>query len=109
MGFSKQWKSVFTSIFLVAVLFVIWDVIFTSQGIWGFNSEYHLPYLIGDLPIEEILFFICIPYASIFIHYSLEYFNTMGDPACKRPRARGERDCARDERGTNDGRQHNAI
>jgi len=74
MNFSKQWKSVFASILLVATLFVIWDVVFTSLGIWGFNSRYHLPYLIGGLPIEEVLFFICIPYASIFIHYALAYF-----------------------------------
>jgi lycopene cyclase domain-containing protein len=74
MNFIRQWKSVFVAILLVAVLFIVWDVIFTSQGVWGFNSSYHLPFLLGGLPIEEILFFICIPYASIFIHYSLEYF-----------------------------------
>ena len=74
MNFIKQWKSVLTAILLVAILFVIWDVIFTHHGVWGFNNNYHLPFLIAGLPIEEILFFICIPYASIFIHYSLAYF-----------------------------------
>lgn len=54
--------------------FIVWDVIFTKHGIWGFNEDYHLPYKIAGLPIDEMLFFICIPYASIFIHYSLEYF-----------------------------------
>lgn len=74
MNFIQQWKSLFASILIVGVLFVIWDVIFTSQGVWGFNNKYHLPFTIGGLPIEEILFFICIPYASIFIHYALKYF-----------------------------------
>ena len=74
MHFIKWWRSVFLSISITAVIFLIWDVIFTSEGIWGFNESYHLPYVIFGLPIEEILFFFCIPYASIFIHYSLEYF-----------------------------------
>lgn len=74
MDFIKQWKSVFAAIVLVALIFIIWDIIFTQEGIWGFNETYHLPYVIAGLPIEEILFFFCIPYASIFIHYSLEYF-----------------------------------
>lgn len=74
MNFIKQWKTVFLAIFLVALFFIIWDVIFTKNGVWGFNAAYHLPYKIAGLPIDEMLFFICIPYASIFIHYSLEYF-----------------------------------
>ena len=74
MNFIKQWKTVFLSIILVAVFFIIWDVVFTEKGIWGFNPDYHLPYKIAGLPIDEILFFVCIPYASIFIHYSLEFF-----------------------------------
>lgn len=74
MNFIKQWKSVFLAIILVAIFFIVWDVIFTKHGIWGFNEDYHLPYKIAGLPIDEMLFFICIPYASIFIHYSLEYF-----------------------------------
>lgn len=76
MNFIKQWKSVFLAIFLVATFFIIWDIIFTANGIWGFNPDYHLPYKIAGLPIDEMLFFICIPYASIFIHYSLEYFKS---------------------------------
>ncbi|WKD86823.1 hypothetical protein KCTC32516_02203 [Polaribacter huanghezhanensis] len=74
MNFIKQWKTFFSSILIVATFFIIWDVIFTKNGIWGFNEAYHLPYKIAGLPIDEMLFFICIPYASIFIHYSLEYF-----------------------------------
>jgi lycopene cyclase domain-containing protein len=58
----------------VAIPFLIWDVIFTEQGVWGFNEKYLVGYYIYGLPIEEILFFFCIPYASIFTHYALLYF-----------------------------------
>lgn len=74
MRFIQHWKSVFLAIFIVAIFFIIWDIIFTYQGVWGFNPQYYLGFTIFKLPIEEILFFICIPYASLFIHYALAYF-----------------------------------
>ncbi|MDX1828434.1 MAG: lycopene cyclase domain-containing protein [Lutibacter sp.] len=74
MRFIKWWKSVFLSIVIVGVFFIIWDIIFTKQGVWGFNPRYHLGISIFGLPFEEVLFFICVPYASIFMHYAFLYF-----------------------------------
>ncbi len=74
MRFIQYWKAVLTAITLVASFFIFWDIIFTEKGVWGFNKAYHLPYLLARMPLEEWLFFFCIPYASIFIHYSLAYF-----------------------------------
>ncbi len=74
MRFIKHWKAVLLSTTIIATIFLIWDAYFTANGVWGFNANYHLPFLLLGMPIEEWLFFFCIPYASIFIHYSLEYF-----------------------------------
>jgi len=74
MHFIRWWKSVFLSISIVGIFFIVWDIIFTQEGVWGFNPDYHLGINLWGLPIEEILFFICIPYASIFIHYAFLYF-----------------------------------
>ncbi|MCL7763455.1 lycopene cyclase domain-containing protein [Polaribacter sp. Z014] len=74
MRFIKHWKAVFLSLILISIVFLIWDAIFTANGVWGFNPDYHLNFLLFGMPIDEWMFFICIPYASLFIHYSLEYF-----------------------------------
>lgn len=74
LKFYKYWKALFLSIVLTMVIFIPWDVIFTKHGIWGFNENYFLNTSILGLPIEEWLFFICIPYACVFTHYALLYY-----------------------------------
>jgi lycopene cyclase domain-containing protein len=71
--FYKKWKYLSVAILVPALIFIIWDEIFAMHGIWGFNPQYLLGYYVGNLPVEEILFFICIPYASVFIYFALNH------------------------------------
>jgi lycopene cyclase domain-containing protein len=68
LQFWRQWKYLFPAIFIVAAVYIFFDVLLTKAGVWGFNPRYHSNILIFKLPIEEWLFFIVIPYASIFLH-----------------------------------------
>lgn len=72
----KNQKQIWISTFLVALFFIIWDVLFTKAGFWGFNPEYLIGLNIVNLPIEEILFFFCIPYACVFIFEVVRYYDT---------------------------------
>ena len=74
MHFIQHWKAYFTSIIAVGIFFILWESYFAYQNIWGFNDQYLIGFRILKLPIEEWLFFLLIPYASVFIHYSLKYF-----------------------------------
>jgi lycopene cyclase domain-containing protein len=63
---------------LTGILFIAIDIYFARKGIWGFNPLYHSGILLAGLPLEELIFFVVIPYSSIFIHYVLcAYFPTM--------------------------------
>ncbi len=78
LRFYKKWKFVFPAITIVAMGYLIFDVIFTEEGVWGFNPDYLSGIFLMGLPLEEILFFFAIPYASIFLHYSfVECFPTI--------------------------------
>lgn len=74
IGFYKNWKPLAFSITIMMTIFITWDIIFTNLSIWSFNDRYILGYKFLNLPIEEWMFFICIPYSCIFIHEVLNYF-----------------------------------
>ncbi len=73
LNFYPKLKVVGLSLILVGVFYVLGDIWFTKSGFWGFNEKYHSGIMIFNLPLEECLFFIVIPYASIFLHDTLIY------------------------------------
>jgi lycopene cyclase domain-containing protein len=66
--FYKKWKFIFPAMVFPGVFFLIWDEFFTRSGVWRFSSEHTVGIRIGNLPIEEVLFFITVPYCCMFIY-----------------------------------------
>jgi len=68
LQFYKQWKYIIPSILIIAAFYILADIYMTKTGVWGFDARYHLNILIANLPLEEWLFFLFIPYACVFLH-----------------------------------------
>jgi lycopene cyclase domain-containing protein len=68
VAFVKQWKAALLSGLIVALPFLVWDIAFTQNGFWGFNPDYLVGLYIYNLPIEEVLFFLLVPFSCLFIY-----------------------------------------
>lgn len=74
-SFSKEWKYLFPALIATALIFIAWDEWFTRLGVWGFNPRYLTGIYLGSLPLEEVMFFIFIPYACLFIYFAVGYLS----------------------------------
>lgn len=76
--FYKTWKQFFIASGIVAIIFISWDAVFTFAGVWKFNPKYITGIYFLKLPVEEILFFICIPFSCVFTFFCLDKFYKLG-------------------------------
>lgn len=70
VAYYKTWKYLFPAIAIVGIIFIAWDVIFTEMNVWQFNPDYYLGIKFLGLPIEELLFFVIIPFCSVVLYES---------------------------------------
>ena len=71
VNFAKKLPAVFVSILLVDAIFIPWDIIATARGHWAFNENYVSDLRFFGLPPGEILFFITVPYACLFMYETI--------------------------------------
>src|SRR5690606_41226529 len=76
--FNRHFGEFLKSAIIVAIPFIAWDIWFTAKGVWWFNTDYTLGIVLAGLPIEEWLFFICIPFSCRFTYFCFEYYFSVG-------------------------------
>jgi lycopene cyclase domain-containing protein len=68
VAFFRSWRQLAVSLLVVSTVYIAWDIAVTHIGHWSFNPEFAGLSRLAGLPVGEILFFICVPYACIFIY-----------------------------------------
>lgn len=74
VAFYNKWPQLVWGIGITGAFFIVWDMLKTHYGVWAFNLEYLIGIYIGNLPIEEWLFFLTVPYACVFIYECLKAY-----------------------------------
>ncbi len=72
--FFSKWKYIVLGLLITGLFFLIWDYLFTVYNVWSFNPDYITGIYFLDLPLEEILFFVTVPFACLFIYECLNYY-----------------------------------
>ncbi len=72
--FYKKWKFLIPALLIVGSVYIGWDILSLKTKVWRFNREYTSGIEILGLPVEEILFFITVPYSCIFLYESLSFY-----------------------------------
>ena len=73
LKFYRNIRALFASIILILIIFGSWDIFATWRGHWSFNPQGVWQMRIINLPIEEVLFFVVIPFCCIFTWEALKY------------------------------------
>lgn len=62
----RRWRRLLLTMVLPLIAFTAWDAYAIAAGHWHFDEERILGLrVVAGVPIDEILFFLCIPLASI--------------------------------------------
>ena len=72
-AYYRRLPAVALSIAVVSTCYLVWDILVTARGEWSFNSRYLTGVQILNIPLEEVLFFITVPYSCLFIYEVVLY------------------------------------
>ena len=74
VAFYKNWKQFSLAMLTTSTIYIVWDIWFTKINVWLFNPQFLYGKWFANLPLEEYIFFIIIPYACLFIYACLKAY-----------------------------------
>ena len=74
VNFKSYWKRVLLAGILPALFFIVWDIYFTRAGVWNFSADRITGIKLINLPIEEALFFLVVPFCCLFIYVCIRIY-----------------------------------
>ena len=60
-----RWRRLGLTLLPVVAVFTLWDVLAIRAGHWGYDPRQTTGLLLGNVPVEELLFFLVVPTCSI--------------------------------------------
>ncbi|AAK43013.1 lycopene cyclase domain-containing protein [Saccharolobus solfataricus] len=63
----RNYVKLLKSIGIVSPIYLFWDFLATWRNSWTFNPKYVAGIYVIDLPIEEVMFFLVTPFATLLI------------------------------------------
>jgi lycopene cyclase domain-containing protein len=75
-AYYRRLPAVGFSIAVVSTCYLLWDILVTARGEWSFNGKYLTGVQILNIPLEEVLFFITVPYSCLFLYEVVLYAMT---------------------------------
>lgn len=65
----RQPRRLLAAVLPVVGAFLLWDVVAIDRGHWTFSPQYTTGWLLpGDIPVEELAFFVVIPVAALLTY-----------------------------------------
>jgi lycopene cyclase domain-containing protein len=62
----RRWRRLLATLVPVAALFYVWDYLAIRRGHWTFDPALVTGIVLpGGIPLEELLFFLVVPYAAV--------------------------------------------
>jgi lycopene cyclase domain-containing protein len=84
LRYYRYYPAVGLSILIVGAIYITWDVVVTAWGEWSFNRRYVTGIHVLNLPLEEVLFFITVPYSCLFVYEAVLYYAKSGSVGIRR-------------------------
>jgi lycopene cyclase domain-containing protein len=74
LRFFNRWRLTIVPILILGSAFVVWDITFTALGVWGFSPQFVIGLYLINLPVEEVIFFVSVPFSILFLYEVACYY-----------------------------------